>query len=310
MTDEVIGGAAVTNTDATSVEEKKSNAPSTYEVVGISFRPTGKVYYFNPCGKKYAQGDTVIVDTARGAEFGYVTSANRMVRASEVILPLRRVTRATTAEDLARHEKNKQIERDAAAIFPEKVAAFNLEMKFVDAEYAFDGSKLVFYFTAENRVDFRELVKDLASVFRCRIELRQIGIRDEAKMLGGIGPWGRPFCCSTFLSDFGQVSIKMAKEQNFSLNSTKISGCCGRLMCCLRFEHETYEEELKTMPRVGAAVMTENGPGIVTELKPLTRQVKVRLEDKQEAPKFYDVSAVSVVRKNGNKNDKNKKDDD
>ncbi len=309
MTDETIGGTAVTDTSP-AVEEKKDTSPSTYEVVGVSFRPTGKVYYFNPCGKKYAAGDTVIVDTARGAEFGYVTSANRMVRASEVILPLRRILRATTAEDLARHERNKQVEKEAAAIFPEKAAAYKLEMKFVDVEYAFDGSKLVFYFTAESRVDFRELVKDLASVFRCRIELRQIGIRDEAKMLGGIGPCGRPYCCSTFLADFGQVSIKMAKEQNFSLNSNKISGCCGRLMCCLRFEHEAYEEELKTMPRCGAAVMTENGPGVVVELKPLTRTVKVRLDDKQEAPKYYNVSDITIIRKSGGKNDKNKKDDD
>ncbi len=307
MTDEVIGGVAATEAAPATEQDKK---PASYEVVGVSFRPTGKVYYFDPCGKKYAQGDTVIVDTARGAEFGYISSANRMVRASEVILPLRRVVRATTADDLARHEKNKQVEREAAAVFPEKAAHFKLEMKLVDVEYAFDGSKLVFYFTADNRVDFRELVKDLASLFRCRIELRQIGIRDEAKMLGGIGPCGRPFCCSTFLSDFGQVSIKMAKEQNFSLNSTKISGCCGRLMCCLRFEHETYEEAHKTMPRLGAAVMTENGPGVVVELKPLAQSVKVRLDEKQEAPKSYDVSEITVIRKNNGKNEKNKKEND
>ncbi len=308
MTDETIGGAVAT--DAVTTEDKKTDAPTSYEVVGVSFRPTGKVYYFDPRGKKFEAGATVIVDTARGAEFGYVSAANRMVRASEVILPLRRVVRATTADDLARHEKNKQVEREAAAVFPAKAAAFKLDMKFVDAEYAFDGSKLVIYFTAENRVDFRELVKDLASVFRCRIELRQIGIRDEAKMLGGIGPCGRPFCCSTFLTDFGQVSIKMAKEQNFSLNSTKISGCCGRLMCCLRFEHETYEEAHRTMPRMGAAVMTENGPGVVIELKPLTQSVKVRLDDKQEAPKSYDVSEITVIRKNGGKNEKNKRESD
>ncbi len=311
MTDEMIDTAAPAVEDVSDkTEEKKPNAPTSYEVVGVSFRPGGKVYYFSPSGKKYANGDTVIVDTARGQEFGYVSASNRMVRASEVILPLRRILRATTADDLARHEKNKKVEADAAAIFPEKVAAFKLEMKLVDVEYAFDGSKLVFYFTAENRVDFRDLVKDLASVFRCRIELRQIGIRDEAKMLGGIGPCGRPFCCSTFLSDFGQVSIKMAKEQNFSLNSTKISGCCGRLMCCLRFEHETYEEAHKTMPKLGAAVMTENGPGVVIELKPLAQSVKVRLDDKQEAPKSYDVSEITIVRKNGAKNEKNRKEND
>ncbi len=311
MTEEMIGGVAACDTEtAAPAEESKIAAPTSYEVVGVSFRPTGKVYYFSPCGKKFNAGDTVIVDTARGNEFGYVSNANRMVRASEVILPLRRILRATTADDLARHEKNKKVEADAAALFPEKVAAFKLDMKLVDVEYAFDGSKLIFYFTAENRVDFRDLVKDLASVFRCRIELRQIGIRDEAKMLGGIGPCGRPFCCSTFLSDFGQVSIKMAKEQNFSLNSTKISGCCGRLMCCLRFEHETYEEAHRTMPRLGAAVMTENGPGVVVELKPLLQSVKVRLDDKQEAPKNYDVSEITIIRKNGSKNEKTRKEND
>ncbi len=305
-------GIAVESTEETKAPvADASAAPTTYEVVGVSFRPTGKVYYFSPTGKKYATGDTVIVDTARGAEFGYVACANKQVRASEVVLPLRRILRATTQDDLARHEKNKQTETEAAALFPKKAEAYKLDMKLVDVEYAFDGSKLVFYFTAENRVDFRELVKDLASVFRCRIELRQIGIRDEAKMLGGIGPCGRPFCCSTFLTDFGQVSIKMAKDQNFSLNSTKISGCCGRLMCCLRFEHETYEEAQKLLPRVGAAVMTENGPGVVIETRPLAQSVKVRLDDKQEPPKNYNASEVTVIRRNNSgKNEKKSKEND
>ncbi len=315
MTDEILSGTAVTDQTAdtapeTEVSAEKPEAPTCYEVVGVSFRRGGKVYYFSPCGKTYSAGDTVIVDTARGAEFGYVNTANRQVRASEVILPLRRVVRATTPEDLARHERNKKVEEDAAAAFPKKAEAFGLEMKLVDVEYAFDGSKLVFYFTADNRVDFRDLVKDLASMFRCRIELRQIGIRDEAKMLGGIGPCGRPYCCSTFLSDFGQVSIKMAKEQNFSLNSTKISGCCGRLMCCLRYEHETYEEAHKTMPRVGTAVMTENGQGVVIETRPLLGSVKVRLDEKQEAPKSYDISEITVLKKSGNKNDKKTREND
>ncbi len=286
-----------------------ANTPTSYEVVGVSFRPNGKVYYFSPDERKYAVGDTVIVDTARGAEFGYVAAANKQVRASEVVLPLRRILRATTADDISRNEHNKKVEADAAALFPKKVQNFGLEMKLVDVEYAFDGSKLVFYFTAENRVDFRELVKDLASVFRCRIELRQIGIRDEAKMLGGIGPCGRPFCCSTFLSDFGQVSIKMAKDQNFSLNSTKISGCCGRLMCCLRFEHETYEEAQKALPRVGSAVMTENGSGVVIETRPLAHSVKVRLDDKQEPPKNYDASEVTPLRRGGNNKNEKKHDE-
>lgn len=271
--------------------------PETTVVVGISFKTGGKVYYFDPQDMQLCVDDHVIVSTARGDEYGYVIQANKEVKTSELVLPLRQVLRMVTRDDIARHERNQKTQEEAMRVFPKKVQQYGLEMKLVDVECAFDNSKLIFYFTADSRVDFRELVKDLASVFRTRIELRQIGIRDEAKMLGGIGSCGRPFCCSTFLSDFGQVSIKMAKDQNFSLNSAKISGCCGRLMCCLRYEHEVYEEAQKTMPRVGAAVMTENGPGVVVETRPLTQTVKVKLDDKQEAPKVYDCSQISPIRR-------------
>ena len=275
---------------------EETKAPTTL-VVGISFKSGGKVYYFDPQDMQFSVGDHVIVSTARGDEYGYVTQANKAVNTSELVLPLRQVLRMVTREDIARHERNLKIIQEATDLFPKKVEQHGLEMKLVDVECAFDNSKLIFYFTAEGRVDFRELVKDLAGVFRTRIDLRQIGIRDEAKMLGGIGSCGRPFCCSTFLTDFGQVSIKMAKEQNFSLNSAKISGCCGRLMCCLRYEHEVYEDAQKTMPRVGAAVMTEHGPGVVVETRPLTQTVKVKLDDKQEAPRVYECSQITIVRR-------------
>ena len=212
------------------------------EVVGVSFRAAGKKYYFAPGRLTLSLGDEVIVETARGMEFGHVSIANTTVPASAITPPLRLVTRRATDMDRERNARNRELEVDALRICREKVARHKLEMSLISAEYTFDNSKLLFYFTAEGRVDFRELVKDLASVFHTRIELRQVGIRDEAKMLGGLGVCGRPFCCATFLPDFAQVSIKMAKEQNFSLNSAKISGACGRLMCCLRFEHESYEE--------------------------------------------------------------------
>ena len=271
--------------------------PRTYTVIGVSFRDNPKNYYFDPKGRIFRIGDKVIVDTAHGAEFGTVSLANREVAASEIVPPLRPVLRPALKDDVARFERNLKIEADATAIFPKKAAEYKLDMKLAEVECAFDNSKLIFYFTAENRVDFRELVRDLAGMFHTRIELRQIGIRDEAKMLGGIGPCGRPYCCSTFLTDFGQVSIKMAKEQNFSLNSTKISGCCGRLMCCLRYEHETYEEAQKTMPKMGALVMTENGPGTVVETRPLSQTVKVRLTEKQESPKTYSVADIKPMKK-------------
>ena len=256
-------------------------APETTEVVGVRFRDTGKVYYFAP-GKLTIKADTpVIVETARGTEYGVVTVGNKSVPTSEIVPPLRPVARIATQNDIEKNEANIALEKNAFDICLEKIREHKLEMKLIDAEYTFDNNKLIFYFSSEGRVDFRELVKDLASVFRTRIELRQIGIRDEAKKMGGIGICGRPFCCSAFLSDFAQVTIKMAKEQNLSLNSAKISGTCGRLMCCLNYEYNTYEEELRLTPPVGARVKTDDGAGNVTEISPMTGMLKVALTDKQ-----------------------------
>ena len=278
--------------------ETLESAPEQVEVVGIAFRGVGKSYWFAPKGIRFKAGQAVIVETSRGMELGHVNLPNRMVKTSDTVAPLRPVIRLATPEDLLHVEHNRTLEQEAAVIFRQKVEAHKLEMNLVSVEYTFDNSKLLFYYTAENRVDFRELVKDLASVFKTRIELRQIGIRDEAKMLGGIGPCGRPFCCATFLSDFAQVTIKMAKEQNFSLNSAKISGTCGRLMCCLRYEHEAYEEAQKTTPAIGSLVKTPDGEGVVIETRPLAQTVRVRLEGEQkETPKLYSCSEVSVIRK-------------
>ena len=256
-------------------------APEKTEIIGVRFRGTGKVYYFSPQGITAKEGDHVVVETARGLEFGEVMIGNKQVPTSEIVPPLRPVLRIANQNDFERHEANIALEKNAFDICLQKIRDHKLEMKLIDAEYTFDNNKLLFYFSAEGRVDFRELVKDLASVFRTRIELRQIGIRDEAKMMGGIGVCGRPFCCSTFLSDFAQVSIKMAKEQILSLNSAKISGTCGRLMCCLNYEYQTYEEELRLTPPVGSRVKTPDGPGIVTQITPLTGMLKVSLTDKQ-----------------------------
>ncbi len=270
------------------------------EIIGVRFRTSGKIYYFDPAGLQFAAGDYAIVETARGTEYGHVTVANRMVSPQEIVLPLRKVIRAATEEDKKRAEKNALREIDAYNVCVEKIAYHKLEMKLVDVEYTFDNSRLLFYFTADGRVDFRELVKDLAAVFRTRIELRQIGIRDEAKLLGGLGICGRPFCCHSFLSDFVQVSIKMAKEQNLSLNSAKISGACGRLMCCLRYESDTYEEEIARTPRVDALVKTVDGDGIVTENSPLSGWIKVRLaKAPEESPKVYHRDDVTVLRPSG-----------
>ena len=232
-------------------EEAEASQECVYEIIGVRFKSSGKIYYFDPQGAEFAEGDSVIVETARGVEYGTVMLSNKTVTEKEVVLPLRPVLRRATAEDDKIYEENKRKEKEAAKICVEKIAEHGLEMKLVDAEYTFDNSKLLFYFTADGRVDFRELVKSLAAIFRTRIELRQIGIRDETKMIGGLGVCGRPFCCKKFLDDFVQVSIKMAKEQNLSLNSQKISGACGGYsMCCLRYEHEAYEEALSGLPKV------------------------------------------------------------
>lgn len=268
------------------------------EIVGINFREAGKIYYFSPGEKKLSVGTRVIVDTARGVEIGTVKVANKTVDPSEIIPPLKKIIREATKDDLERDERNSELELEAALICKKKIAAHGLEMSLVEVEYTFDNSKLIFYFTCESRVDFRELVKDLASTFHTRIELRQIGIRDEAKMMGGLAVCGRKYCCAGFLSDFVQVSIKMAKEQNFSLNSAKVSGACGRLMCCLRYEHEVYEEALKHTPPVGSRVATPDGTGIVTEIKPLAEEVKVRIDGTdKDTVRPYKCKDIKVLRR-------------
>ena len=267
------------------------------EVIGVRFKNTGKVYYFDPNGVTLDKGDRAIVETARGVECGEVAMENRDVPEDSIVQPLRKVVRKATKEDLQKVEENHKKEKSAFKACERRIAARGLEMKLVDVEYTFDNSKIPFYFPADARVDFRELVKDLAGMFRTRIELRQIGVRDEAKMLGGIGICGRPFCCGSFLGGFTPVSIKMAKEQGLSLNPVKISGSCGRLMCCLKYEQEAYQDLLKNTPKVGALVSTPEGKGVVTEQNLLTRKLTVRLDkDPEAAPKVFQVAEVKVLR--------------
>lgn len=267
------------------------------EIVGINFREAGKIYYFSPGELKLQLGDKAIVGTSRGTEIGTVKVGNKFVSPDKIIPPLKKVMRRATEEDLERDRSNREAEMDAAVICKKKIKAHGLEMSLVAVEYTFDRSKLIFYFTCESRVDFRELVKDLASTFHTRIELRQIGIRDEAKIMGGLAVCGRKYCCAGFLTDFVQVSIKMAKEQNFSLNSAKVSGACGRLMCCLRYEHETYEEAIKNTPSVGSLVKTSDGEGTVIDTRPLAGEVRVKLEgNDKDAPKMYKSQSVKVLR--------------
>ena len=245
-------------------------------IIGVRFRTAGKIYYFDPAGKQIKRGDHVIVETARGIEYGYVVLGNRQVEDSKVVSPLKPVIRMATPEDEAVEKKNREKEKDAFKICQEKIKKHNLEMKLIDAEYTFDNNKVLFYFTADGRIDFRELVKDLASVFRTRIELRQVGVRDETKIMGGVGICGRVLCCHSFLSDFIPVSIKMAKEQNLSLNPSKISGVCGRLMCCLKNEEETYEVLNSRLPSPGDYVTTNDGlKGEVHSVNVLRQLVKV-----------------------------------
>lgn len=280
---------AVAEEEVAPKVEKDENGKT--EIVGIRFKKNGKTYYFAPNGFTLQDDDRVIVDTARGQEYGYTAVTNREIKNSEICEPLRSVIRLATSEDTKIHEENvkKEIEAFNACII--LIDKHKLGMKLIDAELSFDRSKLLFYFSAEGRVDFRELVKDLAGTFHTRIEMRQIGIRDEAKILGGLGICGRPYCCNTFLSDFGQVSVKMAKEQNLSLNSAKISGSCGRLMCCLRYEYDTYLQEKALTPKVDSRVVTPNGPGVVIAANPLAGIVKVRLDSSAE-----DADAVMFVR--------------
>lgn len=254
------------------------------EIIGIRFKEVGKVYYFSPKGKTVEVGDKVIVETARGVEYGEVVIPNRNIDESGVVQPLKPIIRVATPEDEKTIKDNEAKEIEIMKVFVKKIAEHKLDMKPIDVDYTFDGSKILFYFTAESRVDFRELVKDLAGIYRTRIELRQIGVRDEAKMLGGLGICGREFCCSSFLGEFQPVSIKMAKEQSLSLNPTKISGTCGRLMCCLKYEQDCYEDLLKITPKVGAFVETPEGVGHVEEANILTGVLKVKLNKNPDAP--------------------------
>lgn len=248
-------------------------------VIGVRFKDGGKVYYFDPKDIYPKMGDSVIVETARGLECGIVALERGEVDDSTVVTPLKQIVRIATEKDKAQAEKNREKEKEAFQFCSNKIIEHKLEMKLVDVEITFDNSKMLFYFTADGRIDFRELVKDLAAIFRTRIELRQIGVRDESKMLGGLGVCGRPFCCSSFLSDFQPVSIKMAKDQGLSLNLAKISGTCGRLMCCLKYEQSVYDELLKITPRVGSLVSTKDGTGTVCEVSLLRGSLKVRYED-------------------------------
>ena len=267
------------------------------EVISVRFRGGCKNYYFDPCGHQVKMGDQVIVETAQGPEFATCTEGNHEVEDSAIVKTLSPMLRLATDSDRRTVEQNKKRESEAFDICEKKIAAHGLEMKLVNVSASFDGSKIVFYFTADGRVDFRELVRDLAGVFRARIELRQIGVRDEAKMIGGLGICGRPFCCSQFLDGFLPVSIKMAKEQGLSLNPVKISGACGRLMCCLKYEQEAYQDLLRTTPKVGALVSTPEGKGTVTEQNLLTRKLTIRLDkDPDGAPKVFKVSEVKVLR--------------
>ncbi len=278
------------------------------KVVGVKFRDIGKSYYFDPGDIKIKKGDYVIVETARGQEYGFVSFEPRDIEDEKITLPLKSVIRIATKKDAEHVEENLKREKEAYKICLEKIAKRNLEMKLIDVEIAFDNSRVLFYFTAEGRVDFRELVKDLAAAFKTRIELRQIGVRDETKLLGGIGICGRPLCCHTYLSDFAPVSIKMAKEQNLSLNPTKISGSCGRLMCCLRNEQETYEYLNSKLPNKGERVETIDGfTGEVSDVNVLRQLVKVVIEEGDEKElREYPVEELKFKRRKKNRNkDKN-----
>jgi len=257
-----------------------------YDVVGVRFKKAGKIYYFDPGDLSIEKDDFVIVETVRGVEYGRAVIARKQVEEHDVVLPLKKVVRIADQKDRMIVEENKQEAQEAYEVCNEKVNEHQLDMKLVDVEYTFDRNKVIFYFTADGRVDFRELVKDLAAIFRTRIELRQIGVRDEAKMLGGIGPCGRMLCCSTFLGDFDPVSIKMAKDQNLSLNPTKISGLCGRLMCCLKYENDEYESAKEALPDLGEIIETPQGTGKVVGLNILERVLQVELKEQDRVLEY------------------------
>lgn len=279
------------------------------EIVGVRFKKAGKIYYFSPNGSIYNSGDKIIVETARGLELGSIAIANREIDESEIIAPLKPILRPAGEDDIKNYEENKLMAKEAGQVFEKKSIEHNLEMVLMGTEYTLDRNKLIFYFTAEGRIDFRELVKDLAAIFRTRIELRQIGVRDEAKNLGGLGCCGRPLCCSTWLGDFQSVSIKMAKDQNLSLNPTKISGICGRLFCCLKYEHEVYEEMLSVMPAPGSRVKTPDGEGKVLDVFVLTEELKVQIDKNGDIIeikryKLKDITVLKYARKANDKIDR------
>src|SRR5690554_1374434 len=288
------------------------------KVVGVRFKKAGKIYYFDPDKIEVQNNDFVIVETARGVEFGHVVVGPKEVTEEEIVTPLKKVLRIALDEDFDTHRENKKKAKEALEICEKKVADHNLDMKLVDVEYTFDNNKVIFYFTADGRVDFRDLVKDLASIFRTRIELRQIGVRDEAKMIGGVGPCGQVTCCTRFLGEFAPVSIKMAKEQSLSLNPNKISGLCGRLMCCLKYEQDTYEELLEKMPNVGDIVTTPQGRGIIVDTYTLLERVKakVKLQDGTEDILQFQVDEIQRTGKYDSSyqryhnNNRNSKDED
>ena len=277
-------------------QEMKVSPEQTVEVVDIQFRPGQKIYYFDPNGLTFQAGEHVIIDTARGAEYGICAGCNHEIAQKDVVAPLRKVLRKATAQDEKIAADNRAKEKRAYDVCLDKIAAHGLDMQLVSAEVAFDGSKILFYFTADERVDFRELVKNLASIFHTRIELRQIGVRDKAKMVGGLGICGRPFCCASFLDDFQPVSIKMAKTQSLSLNPTKISGTCGRLMCCLKYEQDAYEDLIRSSPRLESFVDTPEGRGTVVELDLLRQRVKVRMEENPETVSVFPNADIAVLR--------------
>ena len=278
------------------MEEKKTNLGDTVSVVDIQFRPGQKVYYFDPAGIACKAGDHVIIDTARGPEYGLCAAGNHTIPKKDVVAPLRPVLRIANEQDEKIAAENQAKEKRAFEVCMQRIQESNLDMQLVSAECAFDGSKILFFFTADERVDFRDLVKNLASTFHTRIELRQIGVRDKAKMVGGLGICGRPFCCASFLDDFQPVSIKMAKTQNLSLNPTKISGTCGRLMCCLKYEQDAYEDLIRTSPKLESFVDTPDGRGTVVELDLLRQRVKVRMENQPESIGTYANADIAVLR--------------
>ena len=274
------------------------------EIVGVKFKKLGKIYFFDPNGFELTKGQGVIVETARGLEFGEIAINNGKVKEERIVAPLKNVVRIATEEDKRIFEENDRKSKEAYKVCEEKIAKHKLNMKLIDVEYTFDKTKLIFYFTADGRIDFRELVKELAAIYKTRIELRQIGVRDEVKMLGGYGMCGRELCCCNHLTDLNPVSIKMAKEQGLSLNPTKISGVCGRLMCCLKHEHEVYEEKISRLPNVGSLVKTPDGKGTVEEVEVLKEEVKVKLEkDGTFIKKYFKNSEIEVL-KSSKKKDK------